>query len=53
MYPGKSIIMWTDGGATVQVGTRPGQEAAGMRECLEAAVQGLRENIATFLKAQQ
>ncbi len=52
-YPGKSIIMWTDGGATVQVGNRPGQAEAGMRECLEAAVQGVRENIATFLKAQQ
>ena len=52
-FPGKSIIMWTDGGATVQVGHRPGEEQSGMRDCLEAAVQGIRENIATFLKAQQ
>jgi hypothetical protein len=52
-WPAKSIIMWTDGGATVQVGTSPSQQATGMRDCLEAAVQGVRENIASFLKAQQ
>src|SRR5262249_13550186 len=45
-YPGKSIIMWTDGGASVQGGA--GTPA--MRDCLEAAVKGVSENIATFLK---
>jgi len=52
-WPGKSIIMWTDGGATVQVGAGTPSAEAGMRDCLEAAVQGVRENIATFLKAQK
>jgi len=52
-WPGKSIIMWTDGGATVQVGASAPAAEAGMRDCLEAAVQGIRENIATFLKAQK
>src|SRR5262245_53227257 len=52
-WPAKSIIMWTDGGATVQVGASAASAEAGMRDCLEAAVQGVRENIATFLKAQK
>jgi hypothetical protein len=52
-WPAKSIIMWTDGGATVQVGRSPSAESSGMRDCLEAAVQSVKENIATFLKAQQ
>src|SRR5207245_212618 len=52
-YPQKSIIMWTDGGATVQTGRSPSQEQAGMRDCLEAAVQGIRENIASFLQGRK
>jgi hypothetical protein len=48
-YPSKSIIMWTDGGASVQGGVG----GSAMRDCLEAAVKSVSENIATFLKAQR
>lgn len=49
-WPSKSIILWTDGGATVQTGSSG--EAAGRKDCLEAAVQAVQQNIATFLKGQ-
>ncbi len=48
-WPSKAIIMWTDGGATVQ---GSGSEAEGKKDCLEAASQSVRENIQTFLKSQ-
>jgi hypothetical protein len=51
-YPAKSIIMWTDGGATVELG-RGSDRDAGMRDCLEAAVQSIQENIASFLKTRR
>ena len=49
-FPSKAIIMWADGGATVQTGS--GGEDAGKKDCLEAASQSVRENIQTFLKTQ-
>jgi hypothetical protein len=52
-YPQKSILMWTDGGATVQTGRGAAQEQAGTRDCLEAAVTGIRENIASFLAGRR
>ena len=48
-WPSKSIIMWTDGGASVQ----GGMGGSAMRDCLEAATKSVSENIATFLKAQR
>jgi hypothetical protein len=48
-WPSKSIIMWTDGGASVQ----GGMGGSAMRDCLEAATKSVTENIATFLKAQR
>lgn len=48
-WPSKAIIMWTDGGATVQ---GSGTAAEGKKDCLEAASQSVRENIQTFLKSQ-
>jgi hypothetical protein len=51
-WPSRSILMWTDGGGTVQTGTRPQDAQTGRRECLDAAVQGVQQNIASFLKAQ-
>jgi HEAT repeat protein len=48
-WPSKSIIMWTDGGASVQGGVG----GSAMRDCLEAATKSVSENIATFLKAQR
>ncbi len=48
-WPSKAIILWADGGATVQ---GSGNEEAGKKDCLEAASQSVRENIQTFLKSQ-
>jgi hypothetical protein len=51
-YPQKSILMMTDGGATVQIGTGPSDEQRGTHDCLEAAVQGVMENVQTYFAAQ-
>jgi hypothetical protein len=48
-WPGKAIIMWTDGGATVQTGA---SDPNGRKDCIEAATQSIQQNIAAFLKAQ-
>ncbi len=48
-WPSKAIIMWADGGATVQ---GSGSATEGKKDCLEAASQSVRENIQTFLKSQ-
>jgi hypothetical protein len=52
-YPGKSMIMFTSGGAAVQTGSSVKAEEDGRRDCLEAAAQAVHQNVVTFLKAQE
>jgi hypothetical protein len=51
-WPAKSIIMWTDAGATVQSGSRPRDKDNARRECLEMSARGLSEDLVNFLKQQ-
>lgn len=51
-WPQKSIIMWTNAGASVQSGNRPRDKENARKECLEASARGLSEDLLNFLKAQ-
>lgn len=51
-WPQKSIIMWTNAGASVQSGSRPRDRENARRDCLEASARGLGEDLVNFLKAQ-
>jgi len=51
-WPQKSIIMWTNAGASVQSGSRPRDKENARKDCLEASARGLSEDLANFLKAQ-
>jgi hypothetical protein len=51
-WPQKSIIMWTNAGASVQSGSRPRDRENARRECLESSARGLSEDLVNFLKAQ-
>jgi hypothetical protein len=51
-WPAKSIIMWTDAGASVQSGSRPRDKENARRDCLEASARGLSEDLVNFLKQQ-
>jgi hypothetical protein len=51
-WPQKSIIMWTNAGASVQSGSRPRDRENARKECLEISARGLSEDLVNFLKAQ-
>ena len=51
-WPQKSIIMWTNAGASVQSGSRPRDRENARKECLEASARGLSEDLVNVLKAQ-
>jgi hypothetical protein len=51
-WPQKSIIMWTNAGASVQSGSRPRDKENARKDCLEASARGLGEDLVNFLKAQ-
>ncbi len=51
-WPQKSIIMWTNAGASVQSGSRPRDRENARKDCLEASARGLSEDLVNFLKAQ-
>jgi hypothetical protein len=51
-WPQKSIIMWTNAGASVQSGSRPRDKENARKDCLEASARGLSEDLVNFLKAQ-
>jgi len=51
-WPQKSIIMWTNAGASVQSGSRPRDRENARKECLEASARGLSEDLVNFLKSQ-
>ena len=49
-YPGKSIKMMTQAGATVGIGSGPAQELSGKRDCLQAAAEAIRDDVGKFLR---
>jgi hypothetical protein len=51
-WPQKSIIMWTNAGASVQSGSRPRDKENARRDCLENSARGLSEDLVNFLKSQ-
>lgn len=51
-WPSKSIISWTGGGASVQMGSRPQDRENARRECLEVTAESLAGDLAQFLKSQ-
>ena len=51
-WPQKSIIMWTNAGASVQSGSRPRDKESARKDCLEISARGLSEDLVNFLKQQ-
>jgi len=51
-WPSKSIIMWTNAGASLQSGSRPRDKDGARRDCLEASAGQLAEDLGKFFKAQ-
>jgi len=51
-YPGRAIKMMTQEGASLTVGSGPAQEMSGKKDCLEAAAQALKDDVAKFLQTQ-
>jgi hypothetical protein len=51
-WPSKSIVSWTNAGATVQSGGRPRDKENARRECLDAAAVQLAEDMGRFFKLQ-
>ena len=44
-WPTKSIIMWTNAGASLQSGSRPRDKDSARRDCLEASAGQLGEDL--------
>jgi hypothetical protein len=51
-WPSKSIILWTNAGASLQSGTRPQDKVGARKDCLEASAGQLAEDLGKFFKAQ-
>jgi hypothetical protein len=51
-WPSKSIIMWTNAGASLQSGSRPRDKDSARHDCLEASAGQLAEDLGKFFKAQ-
>ena len=51
-WPTKSIISWTNAGASVQSGSRPSDKVGARRDCLDASAGQLAEDLGVFFKAQ-
>lgn len=51
-WPSKSIISWTNAGASVQSGSRPRDKDNARHDCLEASAGQLAEDLTKFLKSQ-
>ncbi len=51
-WPSKSLISWTNAGASVQSGSRPRDKENARRDCLEASAVQLGEDLTKFLKLQ-
>lgn len=51
-WPTKSIVSWTNAGASLQSGSRPRDKEEARRECLEASAGQLAEELGKFFKLQ-
>ncbi len=51
-WPTKSIISWTNAGASVQSGSRPRDKESARRDCLEASAGQLADDLGHFFKSQ-
>lgn len=51
-WPTKSIILWTNAGASLQSGARPRDKENARRDCLEASAGQLSEDLSKFFKSQ-
>jgi hypothetical protein len=51
-WPQKSIISWTNAGASLQSGSRPRDKDGARRDCLEASAGQLSEELGHFFKSQ-
>jgi hypothetical protein len=51
-WPSKSIVSWTNAGASLQSGSRPRDKEEARRECLEASAGQLAEELGKFFKLQ-
>lgn len=51
-WPQKSIISWTNAGASLQSGSRPRDKDSARRDCLEASAGQLSEELGHFFKSQ-
>jgi hypothetical protein len=51
-WPSKSIILWTNAGASLQSGSRPQDKASARKDCLEASAGQLAEDLGKFFKGQ-
>ena len=52
-WPDKSIKMMTTEGASLQTGSGPSEEMSGKKDCLNAAVEAVREDVGKFLQTVQ
>ncbi|HLK92852.1 MAG TPA: HEAT repeat domain-containing protein [Polyangia bacterium] len=51
-WPTKSIISWTNAGASVQSGSRPRDKESARHDCLEASAGQLADDLGHFFKSQ-
>jgi hypothetical protein len=51
-WPSKSIILWTNAGASLQSGNRPQDKLSARKDCLEASAGQLAEDLGKFFKQQ-
>jgi HEAT repeats len=51
-WPTKSIISWTNAGASLQSGSRPRDKDSARKDCLEASAGQLADDLGHFFKSQ-
>jgi hypothetical protein len=51
-WPTKSIISWTNAGASLQSGSRPRDKESARKDCLEASAGQLADDLGHFFKSQ-
>lgn len=52
-FPDRSIKMMTTEGASLQTGSSPNDQNSGKRDCLNAAVEAVRDDVSKFLQTQR
>jgi hypothetical protein len=52
-FPDRSIRMMTTEGASLQTGTNPNDQNGGKRDCINAAIEAVRDDVSKFLQTQR